>query len=157
MRVVKRAQWRKRRREGKCNEGRPEESGGTFPPPLSVTHFSFLPFLPVTLRESLCIIHDFVNVACRCIFTALYLEKFRAKETRYRAASARGVPKRTRVTRILGEGHTAESNKISGQMCNMRKSGGIKRILLSYLWFRRKWIITLMTNYILDTSSIKAR
>lgn len=49
------------------------------------------------LRGSRCIIHDFVNVACRCIFTALYLEKFRAGETRYTAASARGL--------VSGKGH----------------------------------------------------
>jgi len=48
-------------------------------------------FLSLLRREIRCIIHDFVNVACRCIFTALYLEKFRAVETRYRAASACGI------------------------------------------------------------------
>lgn len=74
----------------------PEESGGTFPPPLSVTHFSHparehlvpaprVPSPRLSRRgETRCIIHDFVNVACRCIFTALYLEKFRPGETRYR-------------------------------------------------------------------------
>lgn len=64
---------------------------------LLISPFSSASSALPSLRESRCIIHDFVNVACRCIFTALYLEKFRAGETRYTAASAHGVEKGTRV------------------------------------------------------------
>lgn len=118
----------KKEGEGKCNEGRPEdpkESRGTFPPRLSVTHFSFLPpSCPSSLRESRCIIHDFVNVACRCIFTALYLEKFRAGETRYTAASARGVL-RTRASCVSFSLKGAMSNPIRYWIgCPTTKSGG---------------------------------
>lgn len=75
---------------------------------LLISPFSSLP----TLRESRCIIHDFVNVACRCIFTALYLEKFRAGETRYTAASARGVWRGTRVFCVSTTGRASLSNSI---------------------------------------------
>jgi len=51
-------------------------------------------FLSLPWREIRCIIHDFVNVACRCIFTVLYLEKFTApwkldRDARVHAASWR--------------------------------------------------------------------
>lgn len=87
-----------------------------------------------SLHESRCIIHDFVNVACRCIFTALYLEKFRVGKTRYTTASARGILKRhARPMCIHGEGRTAKFNKVLDRVCNMRRSGGTEQILLSYL------------------------
>jgi len=81
----------KKGREGKCNEGRPPKKVEELsrrcclllisPSPNSPLSSSLLssppPFPQLPLRETLrCIIHDFVNVACRCIFTALYLEKF---------------------------------------------------------------------------------
>lgn len=43
---------KKNARENATRED-PEESGGTFPPPLSVTHFSFLPLRSIPSREPL--------------------------------------------------------------------------------------------------------
>lgn len=111
-RTAKRARGDKKGREGKCNEGRPRRKRRNFPaaavcysfllhplpPPPPFQLCLFLSLLP-PLRETLrCIIHDFVNVACRCIFTALYLEKFCARETRYREPRVHAVsPGETRA------------------------------------------------------------
>lgn len=90
-----------------------------------------LPFIlgPAPLRETHCIIHDFVNVACRCIFTALYLEKFpRADKTRYRAVRvhARGVSQREAlgscVYCIRDGSRVRMSNRMTYWECDTRRS-----------------------------------
>lgn len=106
-----------RRRRGKMQRRKTPKKVEELSRRAAVCYSFLLPPPPLcpTLRESRCIIHDFVNVACRCIFTALYLEKFRVGETRYRAVSARGVLRRTRVSCVFpipGEGRAGGAPRI---------------------------------------------
>jgi len=53
MRAMKRAQWRKRRREGKCNEGRPRRKWRNFPVAAVCYSFFLSPFPPNPSRKPL--------------------------------------------------------------------------------------------------------